>query len=272
MGAAVSASQSLFLRECESLSSDSFSVVVCFLYGTDITVIVNRVQNKPVFLLQCVCFIYCVSVVISAGARVATLLVRVIITASKSARLATRIGDRDRTSKLIIMKISDMTIAQLRRALRERVLSAEGSKADLEIRLRADLEEDPDHLNKDEYEYEDAVSGELKLLLSAQSEQFNSRIENIAAQLLEQVNSRITAQSEQITAESEKVNSRITAQSELITAQSEKLRSNIKEVFEDLSNDISELINRVDKVYKPNCNEVQGAASDLKYKAEGQTT
>src|SRR5436190_22455465 len=108
------------------------------------------------------------------------------------------------------MKISDMTIAQLRRALRERGLNAEGSKADLEIRLRADLEEDPAHLNKDEYEYEDAVKGELKLLLSAQSEQFNSRIENIAAQL-EQVNSRITAQSEQITAESEKVNSSLTA-------------------------------------------------------------
>src|SRR5436190_23455246 len=119
------------------------------------------------------------------------------------------------------MKISDMTIFQLRRALRERVLSAEGSKADLEIRLRVDLEEDLDHLNKDEYEYEDAVSGDLKLLL---------------------------------------------------TAQSEKLRSNIKEVFEDLSNEISELINGVDKVYKPNCNEVQGAASDLEYKAEGQTT
>src|SRR5436190_6650736 len=151
-----------------------------------------------------------------------------------------------------MVKISDMTIAQLRRALRDRGLNAEGLKADLEIRLRADLEEDPDHLNKDEYEYEDAVSGELKLLLSAQSEQFNSRIENIAAQLLEQVNSRITAQSEQITAESEKVNSRITAQSEQITAESEKLKSNIKEdiniLCEKLSNDIGELTNRVGKL------------------------
>src|SRR5436190_23125368 len=110
------------------------------------------------------------------------------------------------------MKISDMTIAQLRRALRERGLNAEGSKADLEIRLRADLEEDPDHLNKDEYEYEEAVSG-----MTPQ---------------LEQIISMITAQSEQF-------NSSLTAQSELITAQSEKLKSNIKEVFEDLSNDIS---------------------------------
>src|SRR5436190_2193803 len=232
MGAAVSASQSLFLRECESLSSDSFSVVVCFLYGTDITVIVNRVQNKPVFLLQCVCFIYCVSVVISAGARVATLLVRVVITASKSVRLATRIGDRDRTSKLAIMKISDMTIVQLRRALRERGLNAEGSKAYLEIRLRADLEEDPDHFNKDEYE--EAVSGttpqleQIISMITAQSEQITAQSEQI-----QQVNSWITAQSEQITAQSEQiqqVNSRITAQSEQITAQSEQITAQSEQI------------------------------------------
>src|SRR5436190_22381524 len=115
-----------------------------------------------------------------------------------------------------MVKISDMTIAQLRRALRERVLSAEGSKADLEIRLRADLEEDPDHLNKDEYEYEDAVSGELKLLLSAQSEQFNSRIENIAAQLEQNIKSNI--------------------------------KEDINILCEKLSNDIGELTNRVGKL------------------------
>src|SRR5436190_218718 len=169
------------------------------------------------------------------------------------------------------MKISDMTIYQLRRALRERVLSAEGSKADLEIRLRADLEEDPDHLNKDEYEYEEAVSGmtpqleQIISMITAQSEQINASL-TAQSEQLDQINSSLTAQSEQITAQSEQldqINSRI-------TAQSEKLKSNIKEVFEDLSNDISEFIK--DKVYKPNCNEVKGAASDLEYKAEGQTT